>query len=212
MYKLLIMLTFFSTAASEQEKGDELWKTVRANEARGLDSLLGMKKNAAMPLLAKYNPVVLGGYFYKSEILKVENFNKWQHLARLYVYIDSNDLVCRMNYYFTDEMPAKIAESFKDSVWRAIPRRIHKSNQDFQLSRIQISTSWNAFVLQDDEYSETRRFFWEQQKPLVKAIYSVKKLSEDKINQCTGQIFYDDIYEPKAYDPNLLCGDSTLHH
>ena len=211
MYKLLIIVIFFSTGSFTHKNGDELPKIIRANEARGIDSLLGMKKIAALPLLAKYHPVVLGGYFYKSEILKIENFNKWQHIATLYVYIDSNDQVCKMNYYFTNELPANIAISFNDNMQRADPHRIHKSNRE-GLSIITIGTSWNAFVLQDDDYSEIRRIFWEQQKPFVKVIYSVKKLSEDKINQCTGQIFYNDIYEPKAYDPNMLCGDSTLHN
>ena len=212
MRYFLIILAFLSAKAFAQENSDHLWKTIRAKEAQGLDSLLGMKKNAALPLLAKYNPTVVGGYFYKSEILKIENFNKWQHIATLYIYIDSNDEVCKLNYYFKDEMPSKIAEAFGDSMWWAVPARVHKSNQDYGHSGIQISTSWNALVIQEDEYSEIRRVFWEQQKPMVKAIYSVKKLNQDIINQCTGQIFYNDIYEPQSFDPNVQCGDSILRN
>ena len=211
MYRFLIFLAFFSIKAFAQD--DELWKTIRAKEAQGLDSLLGMKKNAAMPLLTKYNPVVLDGYFYKSEILKIENFNKWQHLATLYVFIDSNDQICKLNYYFTDEIPAKIAEFFQDSMLWAVPTgRDLPSNQDFGYGRkIQIGTSWKGFVLQDDKYSEIRRlFFWEQHKVMVKAIYSVQKLKPVIFDSC-GRIIYDDLYEPKSFDPNMKVGDSTLY-
>jgi hypothetical protein len=209
MKGILILLTFFTTVAFSQEI--EPWKIVRINEARGLDSLLGMKKNQAMPILAKYKPAVVGGYFYKNEILKIENFNKWQHTATLYIYIDSNDLVYKLNYFFTDGIPKNIANSLEDSMWWAVPQRIHTINQDYGSSKIFFST-WKGYALQDNEYSEIRRLFYEQEKPIVKVIYTVKKLNTDIINPCTGNVIYNDIYEPEIFDPNMQCGDTTLHH
>jgi hypothetical protein len=209
---LFVFLFLLSTASFAQNPDDELWKTLRMKEAQGLDSLLGMRKDSAMAILTKYHPFTLGGYFYKSAILKIENFNKWQHLASLYIFIDSNDLVCKLNYYFNNEMPEKTAEALEDSMRWAVPSRIHKTDKDYGHSRIPVNSLWNGFVLQDDDYSEVRRLFYEQQKPKVKVIYSVAKLNQVFINPCTGKVFYNDLYEPREFDPNMQLGDSTLRH
>src|SRR5947209_19098788 len=118
--KIIIIFTtlLFCSKTFAQDSGDELWKRVRAKEAQGMDSLLGMKWNMAMPLLAKYNPIPIYGrkYPYIKDVLKIETFNKWQHPATLYVFIDSSERVCKLNYFFNDSINSSSFKAMEDSM------------------------------------------------------------------------------------------------
>src|SRR5438105_11980208 len=106
LMKIILIFTtlLFCAKTFAQDSGDELWKRIRAKEAQGMDSLLGMKRSEAMPILAKYHPIPLYAHIYPciKEVLKIEEFNKWQHLATLYIFFDSNNIVSKLNYFFND--------------------------------------------------------------------------------------------------------------
>ncbi len=101
---------------------DEQIKLISGNRARGLDSMVGIKKERAMPILSKYNFATFPGKYYPyiKEILRIRNFNKWQHSATLYIYIDSSDRICKMNYFFEGTLANSVSDSFKNNLLESL--------------------------------------------------------------------------------------------
>jgi hypothetical protein len=181
-------------------------------EAQGLDSLLGMRKDFAMALIAKYHFTTLSGFHYPyiKEVFKIENFNKWQHPATLYIFVDSSDRICKLNYFFK-EMPDTFAKRLEDSAWWAQPQKkypevelpkgeLWEDGLPYRPTQHRISTgSWSGILWQDNYYSEARRFFLQTKNTHPKVFYSVGIFGE-KFASKNNQLLRDDIYEPILAD------------
>ena len=112
-----IVLKENNRIAETKPVDDDQQKIIQGNQARGIDSLVGIKKERAMPIISKYNYKKFPGQCYPSikEILRIEHFMKWSHLATVYIFIDSTDRICKMNYFFKDISSTNTA-NFKDSL------------------------------------------------------------------------------------------------
>src|SRR2546430_715497 len=108
MNHILILLALLSTTAFAQETG-----TQKIARMQGLDSLLGKKLD--IRTLAKYKPAKVSSYSYGFGMIKIKNINKWQHSAGLYIFLDTAERICKLNYYFKDGVPPIIAQSFIDN-------------------------------------------------------------------------------------------------
>jgi hypothetical protein len=206
--KALILLTlviFCSQAFAQDSKEQEAWKITRAKEAQGIDSLLGMNSSLAMPILEKYNPKILRdhSYPYIMQVLKIEHFNKWQHLATLYIFIDSESRVCKLNYFFTEKMPTEVARHLEDSMWWGLPKETYPPLDTNVIYEDQLPgrpqrhrggidnwfvISWQGHFL--------NRLFFQLKKPITRAIYSAAIWDFEKFAPRNGEILQDDIYEP----------------
>lgn len=203
------MLLLISAELYGQDFGN--WKSSRIRTARGIDSLIGQSKSVAMPIIAKHHFAQISGYHYPDikDIFRIDNFNKWQHLTTLYIFVDSSDLVRKMNYFFSDKMPDYVADKLEDSMWWALPSRDPREldprmKDGFRMEdiagrrdhgRLVMDTTWFGSIWGYEDHMN--RLFWEQRKQRVTVIYSVA-ISEDSslYNPRIGKNLPDDIYEP----------------
>ena len=184
---------------------DELLQIINSNEARGIDSLVGIKKDRAMPILSKYNftEVSEHHYPYIKQVLKIENFNKWSHPSTLYIFVDSSDRICKMNYFFNNEIPKEDAKNFEDSMSWALPIEKYPELEKGQIYEDDLpgrprkhrfgGTSWSGVSWQG---IFLHRLFWKNKMTLVKVIYSAALMPNSLYEPHNGETLQDDIYEP----------------
>jgi len=210
---VLIQITLFLFCARSvaQYNSTESWKAALINETRGLDSLVGKSRKSAMPIIAKHHFSKITEHHYPDikEVLELDNFNKWQHPATLYIFFDSSDVIRKMNYFFSGNIPDYIADKLEDSMWWGLPSRNPneldpKSKDGYRMEditakrdhgRLVIDTSWFGSIWGFENHY-MNRLFWEQRKPKVKVIYSVAISSDSSLYEPRIGNFPDDIYEP----------------
>ncbi len=67
----------------------------------GLENLLGLSEVHAMAVISHYDHSTLAdhpGYPFIKKVIRITNFRRWDAPVTLYVFIDSQDVVCRLNY------------------------------------------------------------------------------------------------------------------
>jgi len=205
-----IILVLFCAGSFAQTVRTDSWKAMRISEARGLDSLVGKSRKNAMPLIAKHHFTKISEYQYPDikDIYRIDNFNKCQHLTTLYIFVDSSDIVKKMNYFFTEKMPEYVADKLEDSMWWGLPSRDPqeldpKMKDGYRMEdiaarrdhgRLVIDTTWFGSIWGFENH--INRLFWEQRKSRVKVMYSVAISSDSSLYEPRVGNFPDDVYEP----------------
>jgi hypothetical protein len=71
----------------------------------GLEHLLGLSKQHAMAVISHYDYQPLPkheSYPFIKDVIEIKNFRRWDAPVTLYVFIDSENYVCRLNYILGD--------------------------------------------------------------------------------------------------------------
>lgn len=212
LFQILIAL-FYSRSFAQGYTTNESWKALKIKESRGIDSLIGMPQKQAMEIISKKHHFArISEHHYPEikDVFRIDNFNKWQHLATLYIFVDSSDIIRKMNYFFSDKMPGVVADKLEDSMWWGLPSRNSneldpKTKDGYRMEditakrdhgRLVIDTSWFGSIWGFENHY-MNRLFWEQRKTNVQVIYSVAISSDSSLYKPRiSKNPMDDIYEP----------------
>lgn len=210
MYRAIIFLLLALLCGNVLAQADiDEAASIKRDEARGIDSLLWMTKEKALPIFKGIGFTELTGkhYTFIKEVLQKTNYIKWQHSATVYLFIDSADVICNLLYSF-DTMSAPDANILRTNLHEVLPDRKypeHHYNPDVFVCQqgawdrphgIHMSNdNWSIGGRQDDYYHELFRLFVEHRKPRVKVFYSVL-IRDDKYDPKNGENIQDDIYQP----------------
>ncbi|MDP4220840.1 MAG: hypothetical protein Q8916_13960 [Bacteroidota bacterium] len=188
-------------ASSEEEKQN----MIRSKQARGLDSLIGMKRENALRILAQYQVKELTGHRYPNieKSYSIDSCMKWGHTATLFIFADSSDRICKLNYFFNDPIASKEVRNLEDSMGWALPPETYPELDKDKIyedelpgrprrRRFSVGSNWSGVSWQG---TYLNRLFFESGKEFGKVIYSVALQSSLKLPR-NGEDFRDNIYEP----------------
>ena len=129
----------------------------------GLENLLGLSKEHAMAIIAHFDHYELTAhplYPFIQDVIVITNMRRWDLPVTLYVFIDSSDEVCRMNYVLGPPAGITVEEAHRVFSKLTISHISldHVPDKDWEI------TGWQ-------ETDRAYLFSWQKGIPIVKPSY-----------------------------------------
>jgi hypothetical protein len=149
--------------------------TVDKANKLGLEMLLGLSKAHTMSIISHFDYVEVINheeYPFIKDVIKITNLKRWDYPIILYVFIDSSDQICRLNYHIGSDDGMSEAEA------RTILEQLKKDHLGLNILK---ESDWEIAGWEDNDKSNF--YTWEKETPVVRPAYviSMKTYLDDHL-------------------------------